>query len=160
VGGPQELFAQHESLLTTLGTVHHVGELGAGASAKLVANSTLFGTIAMLGEALRLADQLGLSRDAAYEVLSTTSLAQPAERRRAAVEANDYPPRFPLYLARKDADLVTAAAPELRLAQAGLSWLADADDASWGDRDYSALLAWILGVADERQDQRDDENQQ
>jgi 3-hydroxyisobutyrate dehydrogenase-like beta-hydroxyacid dehydrogenase len=160
VGGPQELFEQHESLLTTLGTVHHVGELGAGASAKLVANSTLFGTIAMLGEALRLADQLGLSRDAAYEVLSTTSLAQPAERRRAAVEANDYPPRFPLYLARKDADLVTAAAPELRLAQAGLSWLADADDASWGDRDYSALLAWILGVADERQDQRDDENQQ
>jgi 3-hydroxyisobutyrate dehydrogenase/2-hydroxy-3-oxopropionate reductase len=160
VGGPQELFEQHESLLATLGTVHHVGELGAGAAAKLVANSTLFGTLAMLGEALRLADRLGLSRDATFEVLSTTALAQPAERRRAAVEANDYPPRFPLYLARKDADLVTGAAPELRLAQAGRSWLADADDASWGDRDYSALLAWILDVADERQDQRDDENQQ
>src|SRR6266545_6552506 len=160
VGGPRELFEQHEPLLATLGSVHHVGELGAGASAKLVANSTLFGTIAMLGEALRLADRFGLSRDATFEVLATTALAQPAERRRPALEANDYPPRFPLSLARKDADLVTAAAPELRLAQAGRSWLADADDASWGDRDYSALLAWILGVADEGQDQRDDENQQ
>jgi 3-hydroxyisobutyrate dehydrogenase-like beta-hydroxyacid dehydrogenase len=160
VGGPQELFEQHEPLLATLGTVHHVGPLGAGASAKLVANSTLFGTLGLLGEALRLADRLGLSRQAAFEVLATTPIAVQAERRRAALDANDYPPRFPLSLARKDADLVTAAAPDLRLAQAGRSWLADADDASWGNRDYSALLAWILDVADERQDQRDDENQQ
>jgi 3-hydroxyisobutyrate dehydrogenase-like beta-hydroxyacid dehydrogenase len=160
VGGPQELFEQHEPLLATLGTVHHVGELGAGASAKLVANSTLFGTVALLGEALRLADRLGLSREATFEVLAATPIAAPAERRRAALEANDYPPRFPLSLARKDADLVSAAAPELRLAQAAGSWLANADDASWGDRDYSSLLAWILDVADERQDQRDDENQQ
>jgi 3-hydroxyisobutyrate dehydrogenase-like beta-hydroxyacid dehydrogenase len=160
VGGPQDLFERQEPLLVTLGTVHHVGPLGAGASAKLVANSTLFGTLGLLGEALRLADRLGISREVTFEVLATTPVAAQAERRRAALEANDYPPRFPLSLARKDADLVTAAAPELRLAQAGRSWLADADDASWGDRDYSALLAWILDVADERQDQRDDENQQ
>lgn len=160
VGGPQELFEQHELLLATLGTVHHVGPLGAGAAAKLVANSTLFGMIALLGEALRLADRLGLSREATFEVLAATPIAAQAERRRPALEANDYPPRFPLSLARKDADLVTAAAPELRLAQAARAWLADAADASWGDRDYSALLAWILDVADERQDQRDHENQQ
>lgn len=160
VGGPQELVERHMELLATLGTVHHVGPLGAGAAAKLVANSTLFGTLGLLGEALRLADRLGLSREATFEVLATTPIAAQAERRRAALEANGYPPRFPLSLARKDADLVTAAAPELRLAQAGRSWLADADDASWGDRDYSALLAWILDVADQRQDQRDDENQQ
>ena len=92
-------------------------------------------------------------------MLAATPVAQQAERRRAALEANDYPPRFPLALARKDADLVSAAAPELRLAQAARSWLANADDASWGDRDYSALLAWIL-VPDEDKDQRDDEDQQ
>ena len=126
----------------------------------MVANSTLFGMIGMLGEALRLADRLGLSRDAAYEVLAATPIAAQAERRRAALEANDYPPRFPLSLARKDADLVAGAAPELRLAQAARSWLADADDASWGERDYSAVLAWILDVADEQQDQRDHENEQ
>jgi 3-hydroxyisobutyrate dehydrogenase/2-hydroxy-3-oxopropionate reductase len=145
-------------LLETLGTPHHAGELGAGAAAKLVANLTLVGTVALLGEALRLADRLGLSRDAAFEVLATTPIAAVAERRREAVEANEFPPRFPLSLAHKDAELVVAAAADLRLAQAARSWLADADEASWGERDYSALLAWILGGPDEQQDQRDDEN--
>jgi 3-hydroxyisobutyrate dehydrogenase-like beta-hydroxyacid dehydrogenase len=160
VGGPDELYKQYEPLLATLGTVHHVGGLGAGAAGKLVANSTLFGALGVLAEALRLADRLGLSREAAFEVLATTPIAAQADRRRAALEANEYPARFPLSLARKDADLVTAAAPELRLAQAARSWFADADDASWGARDYAAVLAWILDVPDENQDQRDDENQQ
>jgi 3-hydroxyisobutyrate dehydrogenase-like beta-hydroxyacid dehydrogenase len=160
VGGPDELYEHYEPLLATLGTVHHVGPLGAGASAKLVANSTLFGSLGVLGEALRLADRLGLSREAAFEVLAATPIAAQAERRRAAFEADDYPPRFPLSLAHKDAGLVTEAAPELRLAQAVRSWLAEADAASWGERDYAALLAWILDVPDESQDQRDDEDQQ
>jgi 3-hydroxyisobutyrate dehydrogenase/2-hydroxy-3-oxopropionate reductase len=160
VGGSAELYNQYEPLLATLGTVHHVGGLGAGAAAKLVANSTLFGALAVLAEALRLADRLGLSREAAFEVLAATPIAAQAERRRAALEAGEYPPRFPLSLAHKDAELVSAAAPELRLAQAARSWLADAYDASWGERDYAAVLAWILDVPDDSQDHRDDENQQ
>jgi 3-hydroxyisobutyrate dehydrogenase-like beta-hydroxyacid dehydrogenase len=158
VGATPEQYAQWSPLLSTLGTTHHVGALGAGASAKLVANSTLFGTIGVLGEALRLADELGLSRDAAFEVLAATPIAAQAERRRPALEANDYPPRFALSLARKDADLLSAAAPDLRIAQAARSRLAEADDAGWGNRDYSAVLAWLLDVADEQQNQRDDQN--
>jgi 3-hydroxyisobutyrate dehydrogenase-like beta-hydroxyacid dehydrogenase len=158
VGATPEQYAQWSPVLAPLGTTHHVGPLGAGASAKLVANSTLIGTIGVLGEALRLAERLGLSRDAAFEVLGVSPLAAQAERRRAALEANDFPPRFPRGLARKDADLVGAAAPDLRVAQAARSWLVDADDAGWGDRDYSAVLAWLLDVADERNDERDDQN--
>ena len=158
VGGPDDLYAQWQPLLSALGTTHHVGPVGSGAAAKLVANSTLLGVIGVLGEALRLADRLGLSRDAAYEVLETTALGQQAERRRGAVESREFPPRFPLRLAHKDAELVSRAAPELRVAQAARAWLADADAASWGERDYSAVLAWILDVADEQQDQRDDED--
>jgi 3-hydroxyisobutyrate dehydrogenase-like beta-hydroxyacid dehydrogenase len=148
VGATPEQYAQWSPLLSPLGTTHHVGPLGAGASAKLVANSTLVGTIALLGEALLLAERLGLSRKAAFEVLGTTALAAQAERRRPALEANDFPPRFALALARKDADLVSAAGPHLRVAHAARSWLADADDAGWGDRDYSAVLAWLLDVPD------------
>jgi 3-hydroxyisobutyrate dehydrogenase-like beta-hydroxyacid dehydrogenase len=158
VGATPEQYAQWSPLLSALGTTHHVGPLGAGASAKLVANSTLFGTIGVLAEALRLADVLGLSREAAFEVLAATPIAAQAERRRPALEAGDYPPRFTLSLARKDADLVGAAAPELRIAQAARSWLVDADDAGWGDRDYSAVLGWLLDVADEQQNQGDDQN--
>src|SRR3954463_4021105 len=158
VGATDEQYARWSPLLGALGTPHHVGPLGAGASAKLVANSTLFGTIAVLGEALKLAERLGLSREAAYEVLAATPIAAQAERRRPALEANDYPPRFALALPRKDADLVSAAAPDLRVAQAARSWLAEADAAGWGDRDYSSVLAWLLDVADEQQNQRDDQN--
>ena len=158
VGATPEQYAQWSPLLSTLGTTHHVGPVGAGASAKLVANATLFGTIGVLGEALSLADTLGLSRDAAFAILAATPIAAQAERRRPALEANDYPPRFALSLARKDAELVSAAAPDLPIAQAARSRLADADEAGWGDRDYSAVLAWLLEVADEQQDQRDDQN--
>jgi 3-hydroxyisobutyrate dehydrogenase-like beta-hydroxyacid dehydrogenase len=151
VGGPDELFGQWQPLLSQLGTPIRVGPLGSGAAAKLVANSTLFATIGALGEALALADALGLSRDAAFEVLSRSPLGEQAKRRREAFETGEYPPRFPLSLAHKDADLVSAAADEfrieLRLSEAARSWLADADAASWGDRDYGSLLAWIVEQA-------------
>jgi 3-hydroxyisobutyrate dehydrogenase/2-hydroxy-3-oxopropionate reductase len=145
-GGPAELVERWTPLLSALGSVHHVGPLGAGSAAKLVANSTLFGVLGVLGEALALADGLGLSREAAYEVLAATPLAAQAERRRPAVESGDYPLRFTLSLAVKDANLIhNAAAAELRLAEAARSWLADAAKGGFGARDYSAVLAWILG---------------
>jgi 3-hydroxyisobutyrate dehydrogenase-like beta-hydroxyacid dehydrogenase len=150
VGGPAELVEAWTPLLSTLGSPLHVGPLGAGAAAKLVANTTLFGTLGVLGEALALADGLGLSRDVAFEVLAGTPVAAQAERRRPSVETGEYPPRFSLSLARKDLDLVAEAAAEagvdLRLAAAARSWLREAEDAGLGGADYSAVLAHILGL--------------
>ena len=149
VGGPPELVARWTPLLSVLGSPLHVGPLGSGAAAKLVANTTLVGTIGVLGEALALAEGLGLPREKAFEVLAATPLAAQAERRRESIESCEYPPRFALYLARKDAELVVAAAREagvdLRLTEAARAWLADAEEAGLGDRDYSAVLARILG---------------
>ena len=149
VGGPDELVARWTPLLSLLGSPLHVGPLGSGAAAKLVANTTLVGTIGVLGEALAVAEGLGLPRGKAFEVLATTPLAAQAERRRESVESGEYPPRFALYLARKDAELVASAAREagvdLRLTEGARSWLAEAEEAGLGDRDYSAVLARILG---------------
>lgn len=148
VGGPADLFERWASLLSVMGSPIHVGPLGAGAAAKLVANSTLLGVLGVLGEAVALAEALGLSREAAFDVLSATPLAAQAQRRRTSIEKGDFPPRFSLALARKDAELISGAAGasgvDLRLLAAARSWLADAEEAGWGDRDYSALLAWIL----------------
>jgi 3-hydroxyisobutyrate dehydrogenase len=134
--------------LSTLGSPMHVGPLGSGAAAKLVANLTLLGALGVLGEAMALAQGLGLARDTAFDVLAATPLAAQAERRRPAIEEDEFPARFSLSLARKDADLIAEAAGEtgvdLKVAAAVRRWLADAEDASWGDRDYSAVLAWIL----------------
>src|SRR5205085_4704341 len=148
LGGAPEPVERWLPLLSTLGTVLHLGPVGAGTAAKLVANTTLVGVIGILGEALALAEALGMSRDAAFEVLGKTALADQAERRRPAVESGEYPPRFALYLARKDADLILEAAArtgvELRLTEGAHQWLADAEDSGLRDADYSAVLARIL----------------
>jgi 3-hydroxyisobutyrate dehydrogenase/2-hydroxy-3-oxopropionate reductase len=132
-----------------LGEPLRTGALGSGAAAKLVANATLVGTLALLGETLALADGLGLPREAAFEVLALTPLAAQAERRRPMLEAGDYPPRFTLSLARKDADLVQEAAAsrgrDLPALAAARAHFAAAERAGLGTEDYAAVLKQILG---------------
>ena len=145
VGADEERFAALRPLLETLGAPVHVGPVGSGAAAKLVANSTLFAVLVGVGEAIALGDALGLEREKTLEVLAATPLAEQAARRRDGFERRSYPRRFGLALARKDAGLVADANPQLRLAAAALSWLDDADEAGWSELDYSALLAYIVG---------------
>ena len=147
-GGPELVVERCGPLLSALGSVVHVGPLGAGSSAKLVANTTLLGILGVLGEALCLADALRLSRDSAFEVLAATPLAAQASRRRPSLERGEYPPRFGLSLARKDADLILDAAEasgaDLRLTAAARTWFADAEEAGLGGHDYSAVLERII----------------
>jgi 3-hydroxyisobutyrate dehydrogenase/2-hydroxy-3-oxopropionate reductase len=147
-GGSAQLVERALPVLAALGSVLHVGELGAGAAAKLMANAALFATLGTLGEAIALARGLGLSAEAAYRVLAATPLAAQAERRRAAIEAGEYPPRFPLTLAGKDARLIAdaaaAAGVDLRLITAAGTWLAEAQQAGLGGRDYTVMLKTIL----------------
>jgi 3-hydroxyisobutyrate dehydrogenase/2-hydroxy-3-oxopropionate reductase len=155
VGGPESAFEGARPLLAQLGAVVHVGPLGAGAAAKLVANATLFGTVTLLGEAIAFGRALGLPEDALYAVLRATPLATQAERRRQAIAADEYPRRFGLALAAKDASLVAAAANaanvELRLIEASRSWLADAEATEEGESDYTVVLAHILRQRKARQ---------
>ncbi|HEX5542692.1 MAG TPA: NAD(P)-dependent oxidoreductase [Micromonospora sp.] len=148
VGGVSERAEAVAPLLSVLGNPIHVGSSGAGAAAKLVANSTLFGVLGVLGEALALGDGFGLPREAVWRILAATPLAAQAERRRPGVESGDPPRRFALSLAQKDADLILAAADaadvEVRLARAAQTWFADAEAAGIGDADYSAVLSHIL----------------
>ena len=147
-GGPAELVERCTPLLSVLGRVLPVGAVGAGAAAKLVANLTLVGVIGVLGESLALARALGLDGETAFEVLASTPLGAQAERRRPAFESGEYPPRFQLSLARKDADLILEAARsagiDLRLAAAARRWLADAERAGRGPDDYSSVLDEIV----------------
>jgi 3-hydroxyisobutyrate dehydrogenase-like beta-hydroxyacid dehydrogenase len=148
-GGEDSLVERWTPFLSDLGEVLHVGPVGAGSAAKLVANAALVGVIGVLGEALALAELTGLSQARAFEVLGTTALAAQAERRRQSVESGSYPPRFALSLARKDADLIGEAADglELPVLAAAREWLVEAEQAGHGDEDYSAVLAELLSQA-------------
>jgi 3-hydroxyisobutyrate dehydrogenase-like beta-hydroxyacid dehydrogenase len=123
-------------VLDALGTVRPVGGIGAGTAAKLVANATLFGMLAALGESVALGRELGLDDAALFDVLAATPLAAQAERRRAVLDDEPSPPRFPVRLALKDADLISAVLEQPALAGAR-HWLAAVADR---DADYTAML--------------------
>jgi 3-hydroxyisobutyrate dehydrogenase-like beta-hydroxyacid dehydrogenase len=148
-GGDDAPFERVRPLLETLGEPLRTGPVGSGAAAKLVANATLVGTIALLGETLALARALDIPGDTAWEVLAETPLGAQAERRRPVVESGEYPPRFRLSLARKDAELVQGAGEahglELPALGAARAHLAAAEAAGLGDADYAAVLKHILG---------------
>ena len=145
-GGSDDTVARLSPVLSTLGTVIHVGGIGAGSAAKLVANFSLISMLAALGEAFALGRHLGLTDHALFDVLAATPLSAQAERRRDAIENDSYPARFALALADKDAQLILDAAGDLdlRVARAVRSWYADAMREGRGAEDNSALLATIL----------------
>lgn len=150
-GGPTTAVAELEPLLSSLGEVVHLGPSGTGAAAKLVANFVLLGTLGVQGEAVALADGLGLQREVAWRILAQSPLAEQAEKRRPRMESGEFPARFALALARKDADLVVSMAratdTDLRLALALQRWLADAEAAGLGAQDYVAMLSHIIAPA-------------
>jgi 3-hydroxyisobutyrate dehydrogenase len=135
-------------LLSLLGTPIRTGAVGTGAAAKLIANMALFGALGLLGESIALARALGLGADVAFDVLGTTPLAGQTNRRRASIEAGDYPPRFALALAAKDSKLIGSAADavglRLPVGRASCSWFADAASAGRGSADYTSVLAYII----------------
>jgi 3-hydroxyisobutyrate dehydrogenase len=147
-GGDPAVVERLEPLLKTLGSVIRVGGIGAASAAKLVANSTFFNALCALGEAVAFADELGLPRATTFEILAATPFAAQAERRRAVVQGGDFPARFQLALACKDARLIHEAAEahavRLPLSDATRMWLASAFEAGLGDRDYTAVIRQIL----------------
>jgi len=148
VGGDAAVFEHCRSILEAMGTPTHLGPLGAGASMKLVANSTLGALMCGLAEAMALADALGLDEAAVLDILVDSPIGTTAKSKRALIEGGEYrPPNFKLSLAAKDLALVTATAEaagvDLRLSPAAKAWFDDAEKAGLGDRDYSAVIAAV-----------------
>ena len=148
VGGPEETCARWLPVLEAFGSVRRLGDLGAGAAMKVVANATLMVLMTGLGEALALGDALGLEQGAVLDVLSDSAIGVTARGKRSRIETGTFPPNFTVSLARKDAELIVDAAAkagiELRVTEASRAWLAEAEDAGLGASDYSAVLVRIL----------------
>jgi 3-hydroxyisobutyrate dehydrogenase-like beta-hydroxyacid dehydrogenase len=148
VGGPEDAVQRVTPVLAALGAVVRVGDSGAGAAAKLVANAALFMAVAAVGETVAFARSAGLGDEVIDRVLETTPLAAEAARRRPLMDAGDYPTRFSLALAAKDARLIleaasASAAGRLRLIESAHEWLAQAEAEGRGGQDYTAMLATI-----------------
>jgi 3-hydroxyisobutyrate dehydrogenase-like beta-hydroxyacid dehydrogenase len=150
VGADEPTYEKLRPLLEPMGTPVLIGPTGSGAAMKLVVNSTLGAQITALAEALRLADALGLEREAVLERLGKSAIAATVGRKREKILSGHYPPDFKLRLAVKDMRLVQEAASsggsDLRVNRAAGTWISEADEAGLGDLDYSAVIAHILGT--------------
>jgi len=149
VGASDEDFERARPILASLGSVGHVGGLGAGAAMKLVANLALGASIAAVGEALALGEALGLGRAPLLNMLEGSQLGPAVKAKRANIESDHYPPNFKLRHAAKDLRLVIEAADavdrDLKVSAAARAWLDAAVEGGAADLDYSAVVATIVG---------------
>lgn len=136
LGAADEDAVAAKEILERLGTVKHVGAPGAGAALKIVVNGMTVSAFAAMGEALRLADRLGVDADDALDALSGTAVGPLATRVKQRLAEPDAPTQFGLGLAEKDlrlaleagavTDGITAAA-QRALAAAVADGLAESD---------------------------------
>ncbi len=142
-GGADEDIAALTDIFGLLGKVKHLGPLGAGASVKLLVNIILGASFVMVGEALALADELGLDTELALSALEGTVVSPLMPRIRAKID-DPGPTQFSLGLAEKDLRLVLAAGGTADGVVSGAQKkLADAVSDGLDDHDISAVLVLL-----------------
>jgi 3-hydroxyisobutyrate dehydrogenase len=125
-----------------------LGEAGAASRCKVVINSWIVGVVNVLAETIAAARALGVDPQQFFDALEGGALDLPYARiKGAAMMARDFDDAsFRLALARKDADLVLAAASDADLDLPVMSAIADrmrrAEDDGHGDEDMAATY-WV-----------------
>jgi 3-hydroxyisobutyrate dehydrogenase-like beta-hydroxyacid dehydrogenase len=152
VGGDAAALERARPVLDALAAnVFHVGELGAGATVKLVVNAILHGLNLALSEGLVLAEKAGVARTAVYEVVANSAVAAPyVHYKRAAFERPaETPVAFSLDLAAKDLDLALGLAERagatMEQAATNRRVVRAAVAAGLGGADLSALASYLRG---------------
>jgi 3-hydroxyisobutyrate dehydrogenase len=158
-GGSVEAFARAEPILSQMGKrVVHCGEAGAGQAAKICNNMILGISMIGISEAFVLAEKLGLSHQALFDVASTSSGSCWALTTHCPVPGpvptsaanNGYKPGFATSLMLKDlrlaqqAALASGAATPLGAEAAQLYGLFEA--AGHAHEDYSAIVTFLRGA--------------
>jgi 3-hydroxyisobutyrate dehydrogenase len=157
-GGSKEAFARAEPILQPMaGRIVHCGDAGAGQAAKICNNMILGISMIGVGEAFVLAEKLGLSHQALFDVASTSSgqcwslttycpvpgpvPASPANR--------DYKPGFAAALMLKDLKLsqeaAQAAGAATPLGAEATQLYALFNAAGHGGTDFSGIIRFLRG---------------
>jgi 3-hydroxyisobutyrate dehydrogenase/2-hydroxy-3-oxopropionate reductase len=111
VGGEAAAFERARPVLAAISKAQfHLGPSGAGAAVKVGLNVIIAATTVAVSEALVLAEEAGVDREAAYEVIGSSAVASPfVEYKRAAfLDPDGTPTAFALELMAKDLGLARA----------------------------------------------------
>src|SRR5215213_1454376 len=158
-GGSRDAFAEAEPILATMGKrVVHCGEAGAGQAAKICNNMILGISMIGVAEAFVLAEKIGLSHQALFDVASTSSgqcwsLTSycPVPGLVPTSPANSgYKPGFAAGLMLKDLRLAQEAAlssgAATPLGAEGAQIYALFAGAGHADEDFSAIINFVRGL--------------
>ena len=135
--------------------IFHMGALGNGAIMKLAVNGVVFALNNALSEALVLAEEGGIERELAYEVIGSSAVAAPfvGYKRNAFLDPDGTPVAFSLDLAAKDLRLISALADELGVSieqgHVNHALIRAAAERLGGDRDFAAVASYLRARAEE-----------
>jgi 3-hydroxyisobutyrate dehydrogenase/2-hydroxy-3-oxopropionate reductase len=147
VGGDRDVLDRCADVLAAMGTVRHVGPLGAGATIKLANNAAVMSTMACLGEVLALTDRTGLEPETVLDAIAMGPLGSFVERFRDKLTGQVNRVDFRLTLARKDLVLALeegrAAALQLTVPKAAAARCDEAIAHGRAEEDNTAVVADI-----------------
>jgi 3-hydroxyisobutyrate dehydrogenase len=143
--GPRDVRPQADEIFDAIGSkTIWLDEPGEASRLKLVVNAWLLALVNGLAESLALARALGLDPQVFLDTIKGGGTDTPyAQLKGKAMLAEEFPPSFPLRVARKDANLVLEAAREAGLTLPGIDAIAGqferAVNLGHGDEDMAAV---------------------
>ena len=129
VGGDQSALDRARPVLDAFAkSIFHLGDVGAGATMKLVVNSLVHSLNVAVSEALVLAEKAGLDRETVYDIFEAGAAGAPyvKYKRAAFLRPGEVPVAFSLDLVAKDQELIGDLAQ-----QAGRGWTRPRRAGSW-----------------------------
>jgi 3-hydroxyisobutyrate dehydrogenase-like beta-hydroxyacid dehydrogenase len=150
VGGDQAALDRARPVLESFAkSIFYLGDIGAGATMKLVVNSLVHSVNVAVSEALVLAEKAGLDRQAVYDVFEASAAGAPyvKYKRAAFLQPGEVPVAFSLDLVAKDQelihDLAEQAGARMDQAEASRKLVAEALQAGMGERDISEVAVFL-----------------
>jgi 3-hydroxyisobutyrate dehydrogenase-like beta-hydroxyacid dehydrogenase len=130
-------------------SIFHLGDVGAGATMKLVVNSLVHSLNVAVSEALVLAEKAGLDREIVYDIFESGAAAAPyvKYKRAAFLQPGEVPVAFSLALVAKDQelihDLAQQTATRMDQAEASRQLVGEAVEAGLAGRDISEVASFL-----------------
>jgi 3-hydroxyisobutyrate dehydrogenase-like beta-hydroxyacid dehydrogenase len=150
VGGDQDGLDRARPVLDTFAkSIFYLGDIGAGATMKLVVNSLVHSLNVAVSEALVLAEKAGLDRETAYDIFEAGAAGAPyvKYKREAFLRPGEVPVAFSLDLVAKDQELIHDLAAQvgarMEQGEASRKLVAEAVSAGMAERDISEVAEFL-----------------
>ena len=147
--GDKEVFEEYGDVFDTIASkTFFLGESGSAHSIKLAMNLQISLLALALAEGITLTRKAGFDPEKFLEILNSTYFSTGMSQKKAYKMIKDeYQPTFTLKNLKKDLDAITAAAKDfgatLPIAERANEIYKDAENAGFGDIDYTGILEYI-----------------